>query len=181
MPAADRAPGPIRIVSPTTEEEWRHADTLIDELREWDVCESKSLGFDPAEVLRVFYPEDIADIRDDSAPPHGRLLLAMDGSEPLGCVAFRRVSESRCEAYGVFVRPRGRGRGIATMLLSQLKNEARSAGYRTMCLETATFMHNAHKLYKAQAFRVREPYRTVPEQFANATLWMECTLSEEKC
>jgi GNAT superfamily N-acetyltransferase len=175
MPA-DRAPNPVRIVSPTTEGEWRHADTLIDELKEWDLVESRSLGFDPDEVLRVFYPEDIADIREDSAPPHGRLLLAMDGSQPLGCVAFRRVSESLCEAYGVFVRPSGRGRGIATMLLTQLKNEARAAGYRTMCLETATFMRNAHKLYKSHDFRVREPYRKVPERFAEATLWMECAL-----
>jgi GNAT superfamily N-acetyltransferase len=176
MRSDDSPPNSVRIVSPTTEEEWRHADVLIDELKEWDLGESKSLGFDPDEVLRVFYPEDIADIRDDSAPPHGRLLLAMDGSQPLGCIAFRRFSPTLCEVYGVFVRQSGRRRGIATMLLTQLKSEARAAGYRTMCLETATFMRNAHKLYKAHGFRVREPYRTVPEQFADATLWMECAL-----
>jgi putative acetyltransferase len=176
MSDAGRAPGSIRIVSPATEEEWRHADTLIDELKEWDVGESAALGFAPNEVLSVFYPENIADIRDDSAPPHGRLLLAMDGSLPLGCVAFRRMTPAICEVYGVFVRPAGRGRGIGSMLLKQLKAEARAAGYRTMWLETATFMRNAHQLYRAHDFSVRDPYRTVPERFADATMWMECAL-----
>jgi ribosomal protein S18 acetylase RimI-like enzyme len=173
---AERPEESIRILAPTTEGEWRHADTLIDELREWDVGESRALGFQPHEVLSVFYPEEIGDIREDSAPPHGRLLLAMDGGRPLGCVAFRQMTSSTCEVYGVFVRPDGRGRGIGSMLLRQLQNEARIAGYRSMWLETATFMRNAHRLYRAHGFRVRDPYRTVPKQFADATMWMECAL-----
>lgn len=176
MPDAGRPPKPTRILSPTTEEEWRHADTLIDELKEWDVRESTALGFDPEEVLNVFYPQDIADIREDSAPPHGRLLLAMNGSEPLGCMAFRRITPIECELYGVFMRPAARGRGMASMLLAQLKSDARAAGYRTMRLETATFMRNARRLYETHGFQPREPFRTVPAQFANATLWMECVL-----
>jgi hypothetical protein len=61
--------GPIRILSPTTGEEWHHADVLISELKEWDVQQSRALGFDRDEVLSVFYPGDTGDIRRDSVPP----------------------------------------------------------------------------------------------------------------
>ena len=48
-----------------------------------------------------------------------------------------------------------------------------------MCLETAMFMRDAHSLYRALNFKVREPYRRIPAKFAAATMWMECRLFEQ--
>jgi hypothetical protein len=126
---AERREESIRILAPTTEGEWRHADTLIDELREWDVGESKALDFDPREVLGVFYPEDIGDIREDSAPPP-RPSPARDGRPPLGMCGIppddfqhvrglRRVraperprTRHRVDAYPATAE-RGKDRGVS--------------------------------------------------------------------
>jgi len=170
------APLGIRVVSPATEEDWRHADLLIAELKEWDAQQSQARGFDPDEVMRIFYPEEIADIRRYSVAPEGCLLLAMDAGLPVGCAAFRRLTSEACEAYAVYVRPTCRGRGIGSLLLRRLMRAAREDGYRTMCLETATFMHEAHSIYRSLHFQVCEPYRSIPARHAEATLWMECKL-----
>jgi GNAT superfamily N-acetyltransferase len=169
-------PGSIRLISPATDDEWHQAGILIAELMEWDIRQSQSLGFSPKEVMRVFYPKESADIRRDSAPPHGCLLLVIDRSVPVGCAAYRQFSSETCELCDLYVRPDDRGRGIGSMLLQRLISNAKDAGYRTMCLETAKFMHDAHKLYKSLQFQAREPYRTIPRRFAEATICMDVKL-----
>jgi ribosomal protein S18 acetylase RimI-like enzyme len=178
MTDSDRVRGTIRFIAPTVKDEWRHADVLIAELKEWDVRQSEALGFDGDEVMSVFYPGDIGDIRRDSVPPEGCLLLAIDASLPVGCAAYRRLTSSACELYDVYVRPTCRGMGIGSALLQRLMRDAKVAGYRAMCLETAAFMHDAHKLYRSLHFQVRAPYRSIPTKFAHATMWMECNLGE---
>ena len=173
-----RVPGTLRYITPTAKDEWRQAEILIAELKEWDVRQSEALGFDGGEVISVFYPGDIGDIRRDSVLPDGCLLLAIDASSPVGCAAYRRLTSTACELYDVYIRPPCRGMGIGSTLLQRLMRDAKVAGYRAMCLETAAFMHDAHKLYKSLHFQVRDHYRSIPTKFANATLWMECNLGE---
>ena len=167
---------PFKLCAPDSEEEWTQAELLIAELKEWDAQQCQVLGFDRDDVWSTFYPDSLADIRRDSLPPNGRFLLAVDASSPLGCAAFRRLTDSECELYDVYVRPNARGRGVASLLLRRLLNDAKAAGYGTMLLETAVFMRNAHSLYRSLLFQVRPAYRTVPPRFAHATMWMECRL-----
>jgi ribosomal protein S18 acetylase RimI-like enzyme len=150
---------------------------LVTELQEWDIRQSRALGFSPEEVTSLFYTGGSADIRRDSRSPRGCLLLAIDAGVPVGCAAYRQFNSDACELYDVYVRPDSRGRGIGSMLLQRLISNAQDAGYRTMCLETAKFMHQAHKLYRSLQFRVREPYRTVPPRLAAATIWMDVKLT----
>lgn len=171
--------GTIQLVSPDTTEAWAQAEGLIAELKDWDAQQCKVLGFDRDDVLSTFYPDNLADIQRDSEPPGGRFLLAVDSGAPLGCAAFRRLSDIGCELYDVYVRPSGRGRGVASRLLSRLMSDAKAAGYQTMALETAVFMSDAHRLYHSLHFQTREPYRAIPSRFASATLWMECRLRGE--
>ena len=168
----------VRIIEPTTGDEWYRAGILIGELKEWDRRQSEALGFDGDEVLGVFYPDDIGDIRQASAQPEGCFLLAMEANDPVGCAAYRRLSSTACEAYDVYVRPTCRGRGTGSTLLQRLMRHAAVAGYNAMCLETATFMHNAHKLYRSLGFQDRDPYRRIPAKFVDATMWMECRLDD---
>lgn len=168
----------VVIHSPITDEEWQQADVLVSELKAWDMRQSEDLGFVPDDVIRIFYPDDIADTRQQSVAPAGCLLLAIDARMPVGLAAYRQLTSSACELYNVYVRPVCRGRGIASRLLQALMSNAKSVGYQTMCLETATFMHDAHALYRAVNFKAREPYRRIPAKFAAATIWMECRLVE---
>jgi hypothetical protein len=66
----------VEIVRPATEIDWRCAQLLIHELIEWDVAQSRSLGFDRS---------------------------GADG--PAGCAAFHRWNARVCELYSVYVRP----------------------------------------------------------------------------
>jgi ribosomal protein S18 acetylase RimI-like enzyme len=177
MTSLKHSPVPFRLIQPDSAQEWAQADRLITELKEWDVQQSRALGFEGEEVLSTFYPASLADIRRDSVPPEGGFLLAMDADLLLGCAAFHRLTATECELYDVYVRPEARGRGVASVLLRRLMSDAKAAGYRAMVLETAVFMREAHRLYRALQFEVRSPYRVLPQRFAAATVWMECRLS----
>lgn len=179
MPDAENTPVAIRLLTPSTDDEWKHAEALISELKEWDVRQSQALGFAADEVISVFYPDNIEAIRRQSLQPDGCLIIAVDEIRPVGCAAFHRLTASACELYNVYVRPSHRGRAIGSTLLQRIRGEAKAARYDTMCLETATFMHAAHKLYRNFNFQVRKPYRAVAPRFADATIWMECCLLEE--
>lgn len=166
----------IRVLSPAGDHDWCLAETLVAELVEWDLQQSQALGFQRDEVISLFYSGSTGAIRHESVLPGGRALLALEGSLPVGCAAFRRVSSDVCELYNVYVRPSCRGRKVGAMLMQRLMAEAKAAGYRTMWLETAVFMNDAHKRYRSLGFHVRAPYRHLPAKFADATLWMECNL-----
>ena len=47
-----------------------------------------------------------------------------------------------------------------------------------MYLETATYMHDAHRLYYSLGFEVRGHYRAIPEHFAALTLSMQSDLRD---
>jgi len=63
---------------PGTEEQWLQARALISELKAWDARQAQALGFDPDDVMHVFYADE--NIRRDSAPPAGCVLLAAEAS-----------------------------------------------------------------------------------------------------
>lgn len=168
----------VELLSPVADLDWRHAKALIDELIEWDVSQSARLGFDRAAVVDAFYPDSLESIRRNSAGPDGRFLLATANGGAAGCAAFRRLDSEVCELYNVYVRSTRRGCGIGSLLVGTLQKNARGAGYGAMYLETATFMHGAHKLYRSHQFEVCEHYRSVPEVLAGAIISMRCNLLE---
>lgn len=168
----------VNLLSPATDIEWHDAGLLIDELIEWDVSQSEGLSLGRAEVIGICYPDSLEDIRRDSAGPDGCFLLATGMSGPAGCAAFRRFDSEVCELYDAYVRRAYRGCGIGTLLVRRLQSGAIIAGYRAMYLETATFMHEARRLYDSLHFEVREHYRTIPKRLAEATIAMQCNLRE---
>ena len=112
----------IRIISPATDQEWRDTQTLMSELKDWDLEQSRSLGLDAGEVARFFYPDALR------CMTRGSLLLAMDSHLPVGCAAMYRLDDAACELHSVYVRPASRGAGIAGQLVRQLVEQAREAG-----------------------------------------------------
>lgn len=99
------------------------------------------------------------------APPAGRLLLAFDHGQPAGCAALRTPAGERAEACRLFVRAEARGTGLGGALVLRLLEEARTAGYRRVVLETLPDrMGTAVALYRALGFQEIRPYveRPVP-------------------
>jgi ribosomal protein S18 acetylase RimI-like enzyme len=169
----------IKLLSVSADAEWIDAGELVQELIDWDIGQSENLGFARADVIRTFYPDGLDDIRRSSAAPAGCFLIAIDQGDLAGCASYRFLKAETCELYNVYVRANYRGRGIGAVLVQALQRTAVAAGYRAMYLETASFMKDAHRLYRSLQFEVVEPYRSIPAQFAPVTIAMRCALAAE--
>jgi GNAT superfamily N-acetyltransferase len=90
--------------------------------------------------------------------PRGRLLVAWKGSEVVGVGALKPIDAGVAEIKRMYVRPQARGRGIARAILERLLADARALGYQLVRLETATFMHEAHALYRSLGFKDRQAF-----------------------
>jgi GNAT superfamily N-acetyltransferase len=108
------------------------------------------------------FENELATLPGQYAEPAGRLLLASADSLVAGCVALRPLSADACEMKRLFVRPAFRAGGVGRMLAERVINEARSIGYRRMCLDTLPSMGRAQQLYEVLGFREIEPYRHNP-------------------
>ncbi len=106
-------------------------------------------------------------------PPNGRLLLAWDDGEAVGCVALRPLDEQSCEIDGqscemkrLYVRPAARGQQLGWRLAERICEEARAMGYAHIYLDTLPSMVSAIGLYTTLGFRRTEPYTLNPVEGA---------------
>jgi putative acetyltransferase len=143
----------ISIEPATTADSIVQARTLFEE---YQTALGVDLGFQDFE-------NELATLPGQYAAPDGRLLLANIGGSVAGCVALRPLSGGdACEMKRLFVRPAFRASGVGRMLAERVIAEARSIGYRRMCLDTLPSMGRAQQLYDALGFREVAPYRYNP-------------------
>lgn len=137
------------------------ADTapLIDAAREIFLDYARSLSVD---LCFQNFEAELATLPGDYAPPEGRLLLAWVDHALAGCGALRGLADTdyanACEMKRLYVRPGFRGFGLGRMLAQSLLDEARSAGYSVMLLDTLDEMEAARELYASLGFDEIPPY-----------------------
>jgi ribosomal protein S18 acetylase RimI-like enzyme len=112
------------------------------------------------------FDEELAGLPGAYAPPGGRLLLAWRGEERAGCVALRPIQAGICEMKRLYVRPAYRTGGMGRLLAERVIQEAVTAGYRRMRLDTLPTMQAALRLYRRLGFREIAPYTTNPVEGA---------------
>jgi putative acetyltransferase len=105
---------------------------------------------------------ELAGLPGKYARPGGVVLIAWDGTDAAGAVAYRMVEPGVCEMKRLYVRPAFRGRDIGRELANELIDDAQSRGYRTMLLDTLASMQSARALYRALGFRPVEAYYENP-------------------
>jgi putative acetyltransferase len=108
------------------------------------------------------FEAELETLPGDYASPRGRLLLALVNDAVAGCVAMRPMTAEQCEMKRLYVRPRFRAERLGRSLAERVIAEARSIGYRRMCLDTLPTMGDAQRLYEKLGFRDIPPYRHNP-------------------
>lgn len=124
------------------------------------------------------FDKELAELPGGYALPGGRLLLAIEEDEVMGCVALRKIGDGVGEMKRLYVRPAFRGRGLGRTLTEKLIAEALLIGYTSLRLDTLPGkMDQAIALYRSLGFREIPPYYRNP--VAGAT-FMELILDRER-
>ena len=110
------------------------------------------------------FDAEVRDLPGSYAPPRGRLLLATQDGQAVGCVALQEAGWPRAEMKRLFVRPSARGRGLGRALVSAILSQAAAIGYAEVVLDTLPSMAEAQRLYEHFGFRDIPPYRPNPVQ-----------------
>lgn len=105
--------------------------------------------------LGIVIPADAnhpAEILDELLEAGGRLYVAEVDGEAVGVGGLKLLSDTVGEIKRMFVRPTARGLGVGRAIVQQLVDDARTMGCETIYLESASFMHDAHALYRSVGF-----------------------------
>lgn len=113
-------------------------------------------------------------------PPKGSTLVALDGDEIIGGVAFRVIAPGTCEMKRMYVRKSAAGQGVGRRLCLGLLDLAKAHGLSKMVLDTSRDMIEAIRLYRSCGFTDCAPYIDYPERMKPMMLFMEKALEAAK-
>lgn len=131
----------------------------IDMARELYLAYEKELNVD---LCFQGFADELHTLPGKYAPPDGALLLAIEQTQAIGCVAMRRFSVTDAEMKRLFVRPHARHFGAGRQLAVEIIERARAAGYRRIVLDTLDTMSTARALYESLGFVATDAYYANP-------------------
>ena len=111
--------------------------------------------------LGIVVPPDAdhpAEVLDELVASGGRLYVAEVEGAVVGVGGLKRLSDTAGEVKRMFVRPSARGLGVGRTIVERLVADARELGFETVYLESASFMHSAHALYRSVGFVPSDSY-----------------------
>ena len=123
------------------------------------------------------YEAELASLPGYYAPPDGALLVDERDGDVIGCVALKRLDDSRCEMKRLFVDPAAHGSGSGQALANAIVERARELGYERMMLDTGPKQVEAQGLYRKLGFRDAEPYYEMSPGLRDWLVFMDLDLA----
>ena len=108
--------------------------------------------------------------------PGGRIFLAFQDDEAVGCCALLAMGAGEFEVAKMAVTGKSQRGGIGRRLLEKAIEGARAAGARRLYLETNRKLEPAIRLYESLGFRHIPPERVAPSPYARSNVSMEMAL-----
>jgi GNAT superfamily N-acetyltransferase len=91
------------------------------------------------------------------------VLVGYEDKEPIACGCFRVFEQECVEIKRMYVSPKYRQKGYASMLLYELENWAKELGYKRALLELGNKQPQTLKLYESLGYLIRENYGVYKE------------------
>ncbi len=110
--------------------------------------------------------------------PGGKIFLAEEDSQPIGCCALLARAPGEFEVAKMAVTESFKGKGIGRQLLEKSISAARAAGAHRLYIETNRKLKPAVRLYESVGFRHLPPERIVPSPYARADVYLEVDLDQ---
>lgn len=82
------------------------------------------------------------------------VLVVYENEIAVGCGAFKKFDDYTAEIKRMFVLPNQRGKGTATLILSELESWATQQGFTSYILETSPKLTSAVALYKKTGYHL---------------------------
>ena len=105
---------------------------------------------------------EISDLPKKYFPPEGRIICAQVDEKIIGCVAYHKFDDERCEMKRLFVLEGYREFHAGSKLIEEILIAAKNDGYKEMILDTITPLESAIHLYKKFGFTETAPYYENP-------------------
>ena len=166
----------IEIARASTADDFARFRGLLDEMAIWDANETRALGYDADELLRICYSDSAEDLQAQFSKPGAMMYLARQGEVVAGCAGFSGMEPGAAEVEKVFLRSGFRGLGVGAALVARVMTEMRQSGYRLARIETAQFMTSAIAIYTQVGFQPCRPFRPPMGDLGPMTVFLECTL-----
>lgn len=99
------------------------------------------------------WEDDLRDISGVYLDAGGDFVVALADGELVAMGGLRRRSAEEGEIRRMRVRPDFQRRGLGSQILAELEDRARSAGLRTIHLDTTDEQHAARRLYERAGYR----------------------------
>ena len=138
--------------------------------------------------VAAFLEEHIKDMKAIS-PPESKHALDLDGLKKpdvtvwtiwdgdtlIGCGAIKELDSTHGEVKPMRTAASYRGKGVGSMLLQHIINEAKQRGYRCLSLETGSmsFFEPARQLYQKFGFQHCGPFLTYKADTNNVFMTKE--------
>lgn len=107
--------------------------------------------------------DELSDLAAKYVAPHGRIICAQtDDGKIVGCVAYHRHTDERCEMKRLFVEPEYRKLHAGQRLVETIIELAKADGYKEMVLDTIAPLKSAVRLYARCGFVETDAYYDNP-------------------